>query len=471
MVERPPLIALVGRPNVGKSTLFNKFVGRRTALVYDEPGVTRDRLFGESVIDGYLFRIVDTGGLETQSDDIFFDAMREQTELAIEEADLVLFILDGASGINPEDTEVVRLLRRSGKPVVGVVNKLDVAQHENRLMDFYELGLEKLLGISAEHSRGFDELLETCFELLDPPDAEAYRKQRGTIAVREDDLEESQSSRIEWDEQAVRVAVVGRPNAGKSSLINCLIQEERLLATEVAGTTRDPVDITLEQDGYEFTFVDTAGMRRKRSVVNKLERFSVAFAVRSLDEADVVLLVLDASEKVSDQDAKIAALVNDRGKGLVIIANKWDLVGDERREDFENEFQRRLRFVQFSNIVRVSAKTGRSVQKIFSQIVDAQRERHRRIGTAELNRFFRDVVEGTLPAMKSGKRPKLFYCTQPMVRPPTFIFMTRRGHDIQESYRRYLENSLRDRYGFNGTPLWIKFRETKQREFFEKPKD
>ncbi|MEC9466867.1 MAG: ribosome biogenesis GTPase Der [Myxococcota bacterium] len=469
MSERPPLIALVGRPNVGKSTLFNKFIGRRTALVFDEPGVTRDRLFGQSVIDGHIFRVVDTGGLESKSEDVFFDAMREQTELAIEEADLVLLVLDGATGLNPEDSDVARMLRRNGKMVVGVVNKLDVAEHQDRLADFYELGLDKLVGISAEHSRGFDELLELCFELLDPPDAEAFLKRRGSIAVREDDLEEGQSSRVEWDDDHIRVAVIGRPNAGKSSLINCLIEEDRLLATELAGTTRDPVDISLERDGYEFTFVDTAGMRRKRAVVDKLERFSVAFAVRSLDEADVALLVLDASEQVSEQDAKIAALVNDRGKGLLIVANKWDLVDEERQGKFEHELERRLRFVKFANIVRVSAKTGRSVGKLFKHIVSAQCERHRRIGTAELNRFFGDVVEGTPPAMRSGKRPKLFYVTQPMVRPPTFVFMSRRGHDIQESYRRYLENSLRERYGFIGTPLWIKFRETKQREFFENP--
>lgn len=464
MNTRPPLIALVGRPNVGKSSLFNRLVGGKTSLVYDRPGVTRDRIFGETILEGKLYRVVDTGGLETKSEDIFLDAMREQTQLAIEEADLIVLVLDGQTGVNPEDAAIAQLLRRSGTPVIAAVNKLDVLGHQERLLEFYELGYEHLLGVSAEHDIGMDPFITTVMELLDAPDAEELEDLNRGIPTQEEEPPVGQHSRIEWSGGAIRVAVIGRPNAGKSSLINKLIGQDRLLATPVAGTTRDPVDTEVVVDEQVYTLVDTAGIRRKRSVADQLEQFAVIAAVRSMDEADVALLVLDASEMTADQDAKIASLAHERGKGVIIVANKWDLLDEKTRVEYEDNLRRRLRFMTYAPLIRVSAKTGRSVHRIMPMILEAQKERHRRVSTSELNRFFADVVQSLAPAARGGKRPKLFFVSQPLVRPPTFVFKTRRGEDIQESYRRYLENSLRDRYGFEASPIWIKFRESSQKK-------
>lgn len=464
MSVRPPLIALVGRPNVGKSTLFNRLVGSKTSLVYDRPGVTRDRIFGETIIEDCLYRVVDTGGIEIESDDFFFDAMREQTTLAIEEADLIVLMLDGQTGVNPEDGEIARQLRKSGTPVIAVVNKLDVQAHKDRVHEFYELGLDTIVGMSSEHDIGMDEFLTAVLEKLEAPPAENFRRLSGGIPTQDEEPEEGAISKIEWDGGPIRVAVIGRPNAGKSSLINQLIGEDRLLATPVAGTTRDPVDTELNVDGQEYIMVDTAGMRRKRSIADKLEQFAVVAAVRSLDEADVALLVVDAGDSVADQDAKIASLANERGKGIIIVANKWDLLEEKSRLEYEDNLRRRLKFLNYSPMIRVSAKTGRNVKRILPMVLAAQRERHRRIATSELNRFFQDVVETLSPASRGGKKPKLFFVSQPLVRPPTFVFKTRRGEDIQDSYKRYLENSLRDRYGFEASPLWIKFRESSQKK-------
>ena len=464
MSVRPPLIALVGRPNVGKSTLFNRLVGSKTSLVYDRPGVTRDRIFGETIVEDKLYRVVDTGGIEIASDDFFFDAMREQTQLAIEEADLIVLMLDGQTGVNPEDAEIARILRKSGKTVIAVVNKLDVYAHLDRAHQFYELGYETIVGMSSEHDIGMDEFLTAVTEKLDAPLAQEYKSLSGGIPTQEEEPEEGTISKIEWDGGPIRVAVIGRPNAGKSSLINQLIGEDRLLATHVAGTTRDPVDTDLCVDDQEYILVDPAGIRRKRSIGDQLEQFAVVAAVRSLDEADVALLVLDAGDPVADQDAKIASLANERGKGIIIVANKWDLLEEKSRIEYEDRLRRRLRFLDYSPLIRVSAKTGRNVKRVLPMVLSAQKERHRRIATSELNRFFQDVVETLSPASRGGKKPKLFFVSQPLVRPPTFVFKTRRGEDIQDSYKRYLENSLRDRYGFEASPLWIKFRESSQKK-------
>ncbi len=456
----PPLIAIVGRPNVGKSTLFNRIIGSRTSLVDDRPGVTRDRIFAETQRDERLYRFVDTGGFDTDPNDPLLTQMREQTQLAVDEADLVLVLLDSTEGVQAADREVVQMLRRSGKPIVAVVNKLDHETHADRLDEFYEIGLD-LVGVSAEHGRGMPELWDEITGRLDAPLADEQLAQAGPVAVAEQ--EPTGDSQIEWDGKVIRVAVVGRPNVGKSSLINRLLGESRLVATEVPGTTRDPVDteltVEMEHGPQLFRLVDTAGIRRKRSIADRLERFAVVAALRSIDRADVVLVVLDGTARPSDQDAKIAAIAHDRGKGVVLVANKWDLVENpEWREQFPKAVLLDLRFVSYAAQVRVSAKTGKSTHKLFAPILAAQRERHRRIGTGALNRFLAEVVGRHPPPLFKGKRAHLYFVSQPLVRPPTFIFTTRNRKAIPQAYDRYLRNQLREHFGFEGTPLWLKFR-------------
>ncbi|MEO1483505.1 MAG: ribosome biogenesis GTPase Der [Myxococcota bacterium] len=461
-MTRLPLIALVGRPNVGKSTLFNRMVGRRMALVDNQPGVTRDRLFGDMRFDGRLARLVDTGGLDFDTDDTVMSHVREQSQLAIDEADLIVLVVDAAAGVMPADRDVAELLRRSGKPVVVAANKIDEHMHESRVAEMYELGIEHVFPVSGEHGYRYGELGEWLMDTVEAPEQEAWEDTMGPIPVDALDLPDSGTSRIEWKGGPIRVAVVGRPNAGKSTLINALLGEERLVATEVPGTTMDSVDTELEREGQSFLFVDTAGIRRKRSVAHKLEKFAVMAAVRGMERADVVLLLLDGTQRPSDQDAKIAALAHDRGKGLVIVASKWDLIENpEWRDNYEAAIRHDMPWISYAKVLRVSGKTSKNTHRIYSAVVDAQRERHRRVGTGELNRFFRDVIEHHPPPIRNGRRARLLFGSQPLLRPPTFIFTTNRAPSIPGSYKRYLENRLRERYGFHGTPIWIKFREKK----------
>lgn len=461
---RVPLVALVGRPNVGKSTLFNRLVGRRTALVFDQPGVTRDRIFGEATLGKKVVKVVDTGGLDPRSDDVLVGAMREQTQLAIDAADLVLLVVDSSHGVNPLDADIAALLRRAGKPTVVVANKVDTGTHEARIHEFFELGLEAVLGVSAEHGRGFDALEDYITDTLDLPDAVVVDALRDALPVSEEDLPEHEQTRVEWAGGTVHVAVIGRPNAGKSSLINRLLGEERHLASDVPGTTRDAIDSDVERDGQKYTFIDTAGVRRKRSIGERLEQIAVVQAFNSMDRADITLMVLDGTVPPTDQDAKIASMAHEKGRGLVLVINKWDLVENpEWRERYMKAVRLQLPFAAYAPIVRLSAKTGRGIDLMFREIIAAQQERHRRVGTGELNRFFRDVVVNHPPPIRGGKRPRLYFVSQPLVRPPTFVFTASRASDLHFSYIRYLSNTLRERYGFGGTPIWLKFRAKKDR--------
>ncbi len=461
MSKRVPLVALVGRPNVGKSTLFNRLLGYRASLVHNEPGVTRDRIFGEFVYEDRRLRLVDTGGFELGNNDEINSGIRMQMQLAVEEADFVVLITDGQSGPTPGDIDVADLLRRSNKKALLAVNKLDVQAHDALSAEMYELGIDPLINISAEHGRGMEELLDTLVEALDPPLVDELDSREGPIPVVEEERPEDGSD-IQWDAGTpINVAVIGRPNVGKSSLVNYLLGEERMLATEVAGTTRDSVDSELEVDGQSYVLIDTAGLRRKRSIANQVEQFAAFAAVRGIDRADIVMLVVAANETIADQDAKIASLAHERGKGVVIVANKWDLMppGEDAIKEFQFQVEQSLPFLSYANTVRLSALTGRHVGKLLAPIVAAQRERHRRVSTGDLNRFFERLVERHPPPFRQGRRSRLYYASQPLLRPPTFIFAVSRADQIPESYRRYLSNQLRERYGFRGTPLWLKFRQ------------
>ncbi|OGQ88043.1 MAG: ribosome biogenesis GTPase Der [Deltaproteobacteria bacterium RIFOXYA12_FULL_58_15] len=451
-----PIVALVGRPNVGKSTLFNRLVGKRAALVDDRPGVTRDRLFGEMHHAGKVVRVVDTGGYDPSNEGDFTAMIRDQAHLAIDEADLVIFVLDGQAGLVPIDSEIASILRKSGKPTLAVANKLDVVEHDGRLSDLFGLGFEPI-GLSAEHGRGVGDLAELLVEMLDPPDVNLVSQQPLPVAAEEPTPGHATS--VEWQGGPIRVAVIGRPNAGKSSLVNQLLGEKRVLESEIPGTTRDAIDAELEYEGQEFVLVDTAGLRRKRSIADRLEHFAVMSAVRGLDSADVALVVMDASVPVSEQDAKVVALAHERGKGVILVANKWDLIpGEEAGREYVELARIRLPFVDYAPLRRTSARTGHGVQRLLGLVVQAQRERHRRVSTSELNRFFKEVVDIHPPPVSRGKRPRLFYVSQPLVRPPTFICAASHADEIPPSYRRYLINTIRERYGYSATPIWVKFR-------------
>lgn len=514
-----PLVALVGRPNVGKSTLFNRLVRRRQALMHDEPGVTRDRLFGAFEVhdaghQAHVLRLVDTGGLVPPGDDALAAAMMQQTKMAIDEAALVLLVVDARAGLLPDDAEAARMLHRSGTPFCVVANKVDVAGHEGFVAEFYALGCQDIVGISAEHARNIDEVRDyvaaslAARDLLSaatvkPPEPER-RPLRGLDADgagRADGLDGANDASkaapaadgaadalegdeafddfdaafgddadaadevpaatevIEWDGGAIRVAVVGRPNAGKSSLINAVLGHERLVASPEAGTTRDVIDTACEVAGQPYVLVDTAGIRRQRAVQTRLEGLMVHMARASLERADVVVLVVDATQRPSEQDAKIAAMAHERGCGLVLAANKWDLIENpEWRERFVPAIRHDMPFISYAPVVPTSAMTNAGIDALFEAVLQVQKERHRRIGTGTLNRFFREVVGSHPPPFRSGARPQMTFISQPMVRPPTFVIATRRPATLVESYRRYLINALRQRFGFEGTPLWLKFR-------------
>lgn len=459
MSRAVPLVALVGRPNVGKSTLFNRLVGRRTALVFDQPGVTRDRLFGKAFFDNRVVRVVDTGGFEPDTTDALFAGVRGQTQLAIDEADFILFVVDAMGGITSTDRDVANLLRRSGKPIAVVANKIDVASHDGYIADAYQLGIDPVIPVSAEHNRGIDDLAQLLMDRLDMPLALEVEENQKPLPVDPEEPEEGTKTRIEWKGGPIHVAVIGRPNAGKSSLINCILGEERHLALPIPGTTVDAIDSSVTHEDQEYVFIDTAGIRRKRSISERVEKFAVVASFDSMDRADVTLLVLDGTTPPTDQDARIAAMAHDKGKGLILVVNKWDLVENpEWRARYLEALRLQLPFADYAPLVKVSAKTGSGLKGLFSEIMTAQRERHRRVGTGELNRFFRDVVYNHPPPTRSGKRPQLYFASQPLVRPPTFVFAASRQNDIHFSYIRYLSNALRERYGFSGTPIWLKFR-------------
>jgi GTP-binding protein len=440
-----PIVAIVGRPNVGKSTLFNRFTGRRRVLVEDRPGITVDRIAEEVEVEGRRVILVDTAGLDRDADDELGGAIQAQARSAVAQADAILFVVDGKEGRLPEDEALARQLHRTSKPVALLVNKIDHPKHEERVNEFLGMGFEPTLGGSGEHGRGIWDAIEALVaQLPEPPEPD------------------------EADDEAegIRVALVGRPNVGKSSLLNRLAGEERVVVSDVPGTTRDAIDTRVEHEGRVYTLVDTAGLRRPGRRDRTAERGSALMTVRALERADVALIVLDASEGATDQDAKVASLAREWGCACAVLANKWDRVAghddEDRAKRVEDGIRHTLRFMADAPIHRVSAKTGAGVGRIFPLVEEVATAGERRIPTAELNRWLEETVARHEPAMAQRgprKKPvKFHYATQTGVRPPTFVVFCTDPRAVQPSYRRFLENRLRERFDLRGTPIRLRLR-------------
>ncbi|MEX2011716.1 MAG: ribosome biogenesis GTPase Der [Chloroflexota bacterium] len=499
-----PIVAIVGRPNVGKSTLFNRIVGQRTAIVEDRARTTRDRLYGEAVWNGRRFVVVDTGGLELSPDDPIELKVQEQARLAIAEADAILFVVDAAAGITPADQEAAELLRAAKAPVLMAVNKADNERRELEAAEFHAFGWEDTWPISASHGRNVAELLDALVGALPPEsDEERARKERADDA--EEFAREMAAGRLEpyvvgeadesdgedggdgaaddgatladvaaarWDAEIAAdadrspaaIAFVGRPNVGKSSLLNALLGEERLIVSEVPGTTRDSIDTRLRWGRSEIVLIDTAGIKRRGKVASgpAAEKYSTLRALKAISRSDVAVLVIDAVEGLTAQDAHVAGYVVEEGKGLVVAVNKWDLVADKTDRTFDQyvEWIRgQTPFLDFAPVVSISAKTGQRVERVLEAAIDIWGERRKRVSTGELNRLVSAAAERQVPPIVKGRRPKLFYATQVAVAPPTFVFFANDAASIHFSYRRYLENRLREAFGFDGTPIRLVFRD------------
>ncbi len=495
-----PVVAIVGRPNVGKSTLFNRFLGQRSAIVEDRARTTRDRLYGDTEWNGRRFVIVDTGGLEIDPDDPIEARVQEQARLAIAEADVILFIVDAISGPTPADLEAAAILRRATAPVIVVVNKADNDKRELEAAEFHSLGWDETYAISATHGRGTGDLLDAIVWAL-PPESEAEVARKEREAEAESWATEVAAGRLEpfvvgdpeadeeadddgatidptdaearrWDAamaadadgEPAAIAFVGRPNVGKSSLLNALLGEDRAIVSEIPGTTRDAIDTRLAWGRSEIVLIDTAGIRRRGKVASgpAAERYSTLRALHALSRADVAVLVIDAVEGLTSQDAHVAGYVVEEGKGLVIAVNKWDLVADKTDRTFDQYIEwirNEVPFLDFAPIVSISAKTGQRVGRVLEAAIDIWGERRKRISTGELNRVLNAATDRTPPPPVRGHRPKLFYATQAAVAPPTFVFFASDASAVHFSYRRYLENRLRDTFGFDGTPIRLVFRD------------
>ena len=493
-----PLVAIVGRPNVGKSTLFNRVIGSRTAIVEDRARTTRDRLYGDGEWNGRRFVLIDTGGLEVDTDDPIELRVQEQARLAIAEADVIVFVVDAAVGMTPADLEAAELLRRATAPVIVAVNKADNEKRELEAAEFHSLGWEETYPISASHGRGTGDLLDAMVWALPPEsEAEIARKQREAeadawadevaagrlepfvVGDPEEDLDgddgvldEAAAEAARWDAalaaeadtSPAAIAFVGRPNVGKSSLLNALLGEERTIVSDVPGTTRDAIDTRLAWGRSEIVLIDTAGIRRRGKVASgpSAERYSTMRALTALSRADVAVLVIDAVEGLTSQDAHVAGYAVEEGKGLVLAVNKWDLVEDKTDRTFD-QYVEWIRndapFLEFAPMVSISAKTHQRIGRVLELAVDIWAERRKRVPTGELNRMLMAATDRTPPPLVRGKRPKLFYATQAAISPPTFVFFASDASSVHFSYRRYLENRLRETFGFHGTPVRLVFRD------------
>jgi len=433
------IVAIVGRPNVGKSTLFNRIMGKRISIVHDRPGVTRDRIYGETDWNGKHFTLIDTGGIEPSSDDIILRQMKRQVEFAIDTADLILFMVDGKEGMTAADQDVALLLRRSGKPVILVVNKVDKYDDSINNYEFYQLGFEDPIFISASHGLAIGDLLDKITDHI---------QKRG-----EDDE----------DEELTKVAIVGRPNVGKSSLLNAILGEERVIVSDIPGTTRDAIDTYFQVDGKNMIFIDTAGIRRKSRINEDIEYYSTLRAIGAINRADVVLMVLDASQDITEQDKRIAGLAHEAGKAIIVVVNKWDLIEKDTytMEEFNEKIRSEFAFMQYAPIVYVSAKTGQRVNRIIKTIETVMENYTLRVKTNVLNNLISEATAIAEPPTIKGKKLKIYYATQTGIKPPTFVFFVNDSELFHFSYVRYLENTIREAFGFEGTPIKIKSRQKK----------
>ena len=431
-----PIIAIVGRPNVGKSTLFNKLAGERISIVEDTPGVTRDRIYFEVEWRSKKCMMIDTGGIEPKTDDIILKHMRMQAEIAIETADVIVFLCDINAGVTADDRDIANMLLRANKPVIVGVNKIDsIGAPPPEFYEFYELGFEDdPIAISATHGNGTGDLLDAVYSHL--PDTAWDEKE---------------------DDDRLKVAVIGKPNAGKSSIINKILGEERLIVSNIAGTTRDAIDTEIENEYGKFKFIDTAGIRRKSRVEDKIEKYSVLRAKMAVERADVCVLMIDATEGITEQDEKIAGIAHESGKATVIVVNKWDLIEKDNAttKEFTDKIRVALAYMTYAPILFVSAKTGQRINKLFELILKGAAENQKRITTGQLNDLLADAVARVQPPSDKGRRLKIYYMTQSGTKPPTFVCFCNDIRLFHYSYQRYIENQIREAYGFEGTPIKI----------------
>ncbi|MDN4594207.1 ribosome biogenesis GTPase Der [Polycladomyces subterraneus] len=431
-----PVVAIVGRPNVGKSTIFNRIAGERIAIVEDKPGITRDRIYCRGEWNGRSFHLIDTGGLEFGGDDEMLEHIRHQAELAIEEAHVILFLVDGQAGMTATDEEVARLLHRSNKPVVVGVNKVDHPNHREVIYDFYQMGFGDVFPISALHGTGTGDLLDRIVELFPNLEEEVY------------------------DEDTIRVCLIGRPNVGKSSLVNAILGEERVIVSPVAGTTRDAIDTPFERDGQKYVLIDTAGMRKKGRVYETTEKYSVLRALKAIERSDVVLVVLDGERGIAEQDKRIAGYAHEAGRASIFVVNKWDAVekDDKTMDRFRREIRDEFHFMDYAPSLFVSAKTKRRVHTILPMVNEVAEQHAMRVSTSVLNEVLTDAVLTTPPPSDKGRRLRILYGTQVSVKPPTIVLFVNDPELAHFSYQRYLENRLREAFGFHGTPIRLLLR-------------
>jgi ribosome-associated GTPase engA len=439
--DNRPIVAVVGRPNVGKSTIFNKLTGTKISIVEDTPGVTRDRIFGEVEWLNKYFTIIDTGGIEPESDDIILSQMRNQAMLAVDMAHVILFVVDGKSGLTAADKEVADILRRTKKPVLLVVNKIDSKSQFDNIYDFYELGLGNPIAISGANSMGLGDLLDEVVENF------------------------PEGLNMEYDEDVIRVAITGKPNAGKSSILNNILGEERVIVSPIAGTTRDAIDTYFEKDENKFLLIDTAGIRRRSKVYENVERFSVIRSMSAVDRADVVLIVIDATEGVTEQDTKIAGIAHDEGKACIFVVNKWDLIEKDNKTmgNFRMSVREKFPFMTYAPILFVSAVSNQRIGKILETVVEVSAEQNKKVTTSVLNQVIGEAIMLNQPPSDKGRRLKIYYGTQTGVKPPTFNLFINDKELTHFSYTRYLENRLRENFGFEGTSIKIEYSQKKKK--------
>ncbi len=431
-----PLVAVVGRPNVGKSTFFNRIIGKRLSIVEDTPGVTRDRIYAETEWNGVHFALIDTGGIEPSTADVILSQMREQAQIAMEMSDVILFMVDGKEGMTSADREVASMLYRTGKKVVLVVNKIDTGKVTDDIYDFYELGLGIPYPVSSANMLGLgdvlDEVVEGIKELGDPGE----------------------------EEESIQVAVIGKPNVGKSSLVNKLLGEDRVIVSDIAGTTRDSIDSPFEYDGKKFTLIDTAGIRRRSKVNENIERYSVIRAIAAIERSDVCVMMIDAQEGVTEQDKKIAGLAHEAGKGVIIVVNKWDLIEKETNtmKQFTKKIRNELVYLSYAPVLFISVVTGQRVDKLMDLVIQVEEECSKRVPTGVLNTLISDAILMNQPPSDKGKKLKIYYASQVGTKPPLFSFKINDRELMHFSYARYLENRIREGFGFEGTPIKFVFR-------------